>query len=385
LGLAATAALVAGGLALDAGKAPGGHLRSGPIHIAQGPLQPTAPYVRGSSFYRPGSASASLGDRVQAPLIGSLAPVAVRSASSRLLAYNSWTDLRALDPDLSLSKQGVAPGDPVGTPSLRVFDEGNGRDRLLERGAYSPAWRPDGAIAYARGLTDAFRPGRPYLAQVVVRPSLQAPAEAWTSEPGRYVVYGWAGSRLLVYRLGDNEQIETLVLDGPGRVRVLAEGSLVAVSPNGEQVFTLDSDNRHVRVLRIADGSEVAALDPAASDPSLEWVAYSGSWVGEHVVTSAAPGLAVFRVSGGSISVEQVLTVDRSALPAGVQEPTFTDDSTSDVVATADLPPQNGLPAETVFLECDRTTRSCLRGDPAPARDWLRLAENPSRPEKGKR
>jgi hypothetical protein len=380
-GLITTTALILLGLSLDAGKAPGGHLRSGPIRLAQGLGAPPEPYVRGASLYRQGRARATLDAAVQAPLIGSLAPVAVRSGEGRFLAYNTWADVRTLDPDLSLSKQGIAPGEPVGTPSVRVYDETLGRDFVLERGAYSPAWRGDGAIAYARGLSDAFRPGRPYLTPVVVRASLRAPSVAWTEVPAHYIVYGWAGARLLVYRVGDDEQIETLVLDGPGRLRLLSEGSIVAVSQDGERVFVLGPDNRHVRVLRIADGSEVAALDPAFADPSLDWIAYSGSWVGERVVASASPGLVVFRVAGSSITVEQVLTFDHNALPSGAQEPSFTDASATDVVATADLPPQSGRPAQTVFLECDRVTRACLRGEPVPARDWLRLVRNPSRPD----
>ena len=218
LGLATTALLVLAGLAIDTSKAPGSHVRSGPIRLAQGLGTPPESYVRGALLYRQARKQATLGAAVQAPLVGPLAPVAVRSGEGRFLAYNTWTDLRTLDPDVSLSKQGISAGEPVGTPWVRVYDETLGRDVLLERGAYSPAWRGDGAIAYARGLIDAFRPGRPYLTQVVVRASLQAPSVAWTDVPARYIVYGWAGARLLVYRVGDDEQIETLVLDGPGRL-----------------------------------------------------------------------------------------------------------------------------------------------------------------------
>ena len=382
VGLAATVTLIGAGLALDPGSAPSGRPRSGPMRLVRGAGRPPGSYVRGSSLYRPGQPPAMLRDRVRAPLVGPLAPVAVRSADGRLLAYNTWAEPRALDTGLSLSRQGVGPGEPVGTPSLRVYDESTGRDFLLERGSYSAAWRRDGAVAYVRGLSPAFKPGQRYLSEVVVRPSLQAAGAVWSAVPAHYVVYGWAGEHLIVYRVGEDEEIDTLALDGPGRVRLLAAGSVVALSPDGERVFVLGPDNLQVRVLRVADGGEVASLDPADADPSIQWVAYSGSWVGDHVVAPASAGLVVFRV-GAAISVEQVLTLDQNALPAGVQEPVFADESASVVVATADLPPRSGAPAETAFLECDRLTRSCLRGDPAPARDWLRLVRDPSRPAGG--
>src|SRR5207237_3602019 len=136
----------------------------------------------------------------------------------------------------------------------------------------------------------------PYLSEVVVRSSPRAAGVVWSAVPAHYVVYGWAGGHLIVYRVGEDEEIDTLALDGPGRARLLAAGSVVAVSPDGGRVFVLGPDNRHVRVLRVGDGGEVASLDPADADPSIQWVAYSGSWVGDHVVAPAIAGLVVFRV-----------------------------------------------------------------------------------------
>jgi hypothetical protein len=369
IGLAATAALVTLAIALSATPAPAHRLRSGPMRIVRGGAAPSE-YVRGSTFVHAGKGR-QLAAPVQAPLVGPLAPVAVRSADSRLLAYNTWSEPRPLDTDTSLSRQGVQPGEPVGTPSVRVYDERDGRDSLVERGTYSPAWRADGALAYARGVVAAFRPGEPYLTDVVVRASVSATPVKWSVEPARYVVDGWAGDRLIVYRVGEDEEIDTLVLDGPGRVRLLNQGSVIAISPDGNRVFALGPDNRGVRVLRVSDGGEVAGLDAAATASSYDWLSYAGSWVGDHVVAPASPGLAVFQVGDSDISLEQVLGVDRSILPTGLQEPVLDPDA-AHVTATADLPPQGDRPAETFFVNCDRTTRTCLRGDPAPAREWLR-------------
>lgn len=385
LGVLATLGLLFAGLALDASRAPGGHLRSGPVRIAKGVERPKHAYVQGASLFSPGKAKKDLAARVQAPLVGPLAPVAVPSPDGQIVAYNSWAETRPLDPGLSLSKQGVQPGEPVGTPSVRLYDEATGRDSLVERGSYSPAWRSDGALAYARALSPAFRPGEPYQTEVVVRGATGKHEVTWTTTPARYVVYGWAGEHLVVYRLGDDEQVETLVLDGPGRVRSLGAGSIIAVSPAGNEVLALGPDNATVRLLRIADGAELASLDREAAAASYDWLAYSGSWVGDTVVASGSPGFVVFRVAGNGISVDQVLKLDPAVVPAGVQEPTFDDARGDTVTATAEVPPTAGQPAQAMFVDCDRTTLACVRGEPVPARDWLRLVRDPSRPNGGLR
>jgi hypothetical protein len=142
-------------------------------------------------------------------------------------------------------------------------------------------------------------------------------------------------------------------------------------------------DQRHVRVLRIADGSETAVLDLSQTNPPLEWVAYSGAWSGDHVVAPVSAGLAVFDVTADGIALEQVLSLDRDAYPAGVQEPRFADAEGNEILATVDLPPRGAEPAQTFFLDCDRLARTCERGDVAPAPEWLRRVANPSRPLEG--
>jgi hypothetical protein len=101
-------------------------------------------------------------------------------------------------------------------------------------------------------------------------------------------------------------------------------------------------------------------------------VAYSGSWVGDHLVAPASAGLVVFRVGANSLELEQVLSLDRAQFPLGVQEPRFTDAAATEIAATADVPPQNGRPGVSFFLQCDRIARTCERGEAAPAKDWLR-------------
>jgi hypothetical protein len=390
-GLAALAAcgiLVAVGVAANALTASGGSPPSGPARIA-GPMRgfPGA-YVRGSGLFRAaGSGRAALAGNVSSPLAGSLAPVAAASPDGKFVVYDVWRPGRAVDRMRSLGDQGIRSGDVVGTPSLWLHDTVGGRDRLLENGAYSGSWRADGALAYVRGAEAGMEAAGTYLGDVVVRGSVDGPAQVWTTDRARYVVAGWAGSRLVAYRIGAGEQIETLVLDGPGKVRVLAGGTVVAISPDGGRVLVVDDES--LRVVDVASGAETARLgladarDPATGQP-LGVPSYSGSWKGDRVVAAVGQGLAVFAVAGGRISVDQVLELDPAQFPVGVQEPQFTDDAANQIVAVAEIPPAGTAAATNFLLSCDRAAAACERGDPAPATDWVRLVRDGSRtPGKG--
>ena len=382
--IAAVAALGFAAVGINALSASGGRPATGPLRVARTAAQPRGAYVRANGVFGLGSrARGELGAPISGALMGPLSPVAVRSPDGRYLAYNSWFEPRPLDNEQSLSKQGIRPGDVLGTPSLRLYDSRTGADSMLEHGAYSLAWRDDGTIAFVQGVSPSLTAGGQYLGQVFVRQALHGPATQWTTQAARYVVYGWAGTSLVVYRIGTAEQLELLALDGPGRVRSLGLGSVVALSPDGAQAFVVARDQRHVRVVRIGDGSETANLDLSQTNPPLEWAAYSGAWSRDRVVAPVSAGLAVFDVTADAIALDQVLTLDRDDYPAGVQEPRFADAQENEIVATVDLPPRGTEPAQTFFLDCDRVARTCERGAAAPAREWLRRVANPSRPLEG--
>jgi hypothetical protein len=315
-------------------------------------------------------------------MIGPLSPVAVRSSDGRSVAYNTWRELKTVDNDQSFSQQAIADGTALGTPSLRVHDD-TGKDFLVARGAYSAAWRHDGAIAFVKGSDPDFRAGRSYTGQVVVRSDIHGRDAAWTSDPAHYVVYAWAGDRLLFYRVGLGEKLELLVADGPGRIRPLADGSAIAISPDATRVAVLSQDGTSVRVLDIATGSELAWLDVTTAKPPVAWLAYSGSWVGDHIVAPASPGLAVLHVGSSALELEQVLSLDHSQFPVGVQGPRFVDVAGNEIAASADIPPAKSGEGVSFLLQCDRIARTCARGEPAPAREWLRLVDDTSLAEGG--
>jgi hypothetical protein len=375
------AAIAGVAIAFQVLTASGAAPRNGLLRMTGALDRPPGAYVRGSTLVR-GTARAKLGAPVAGPLMGALAPVAVASAGARYVAYSTWARTRELDSERSFSKQGIRSGDALGTPSVRVFDQALSRDVAAMAGAYSAAWRSDGSLAYVRGVRHEFEAAEPYLGHVVVRSGIHGRDVVWSTKPGRYVVYGWAGARLLAYRIGEGEDLDLLVFESPGRSRALSPGSLMALSPDGEQVLVLAPDHRQVRLLEVASGAEVAALDLSATDLPVEWAGYGGSWVGDRVVAPASAGLIVFRLGAHRIEVEQVLGVDRDVFPAGLQEPGFRDDSSMTVTAVAELPPRGGATATAVFVSCDRISRACERGEPAPATEWPRLVFNPSRPER---
>jgi hypothetical protein len=371
----AAALLVAVALSiLSAFSAHGAAPRTGPLTVHAGLKNPPGPFVRGNGLFSGKGGRSQLAAAVSGAMIGPLSPVAVLSPDGRFVAYNTWQGQKPVDANQSFSSQGIGDGDVLGTPSLRVHDD-SGKDTVLEQGAYSAAWRQDGAIAFVKGADRDFRAGRSYDGQVVVRPGIHGRDAVWTKEPAHYVVYAWAGSRLLFYRVGLGEKLELLVADAPGSVRSLADGSAIALSPDATQVAVLSQDATNVRVLDVATGGELAWLDVTTATPALAWLGYSGSWVGDHIVAPGSTGLAVLHVGYRSLELEQALSLDRAQFPVGVQEPEFTDADGNEIAVTADIPPANGDTAVSFLLVCDRVVRSCERGESAPAKEWLRLVD----------
>jgi hypothetical protein len=236
-------------------------------------------------------------------------------------------------------------------------------------------------LAYFKGAERDYRAGVSYVGDVVVRPSVEGAPEVWSSERGRYIVVGWAGTRLVAYVEHEGEALDVVVFDGPGRMRVLAANSaLVAISPNGRQAFVEQGPTQGrptVRVLELATGHEVAALDLTQVDAAVGSVGYAGDWRADLVVASSASGLAVFRVASGKISLQKSLKVAASS----VTEPRFVDSSGLRVKAWT-----SGRRGG-VLLECDFAVGACDRTMPLPeARGvhgfpaWRRPLYNPSRP-----
>jgi hypothetical protein len=315
-----------------------------------------------------------------APLAGWLTPAGVPSPDGRSLAYNAWKELRRDDPALSWADQGIEQGDALATPSIRLFDEATGDDSVLEEGAFSLAWRADGAIGYFKGAERDYRAGVSYVGDVFVRASWDAEPVKWSAQRARYIVVGWAGRTLVGYREREGEALDVVAFDEPGRMRILAPSAgLVAISPDGDRALVEQgpAEGRpNVRMLDIASGAVVARLDLTRVDQAVGVVGYAGDWVGDRIVASSASGLALFRVGPNAIRLEQAIRVQGP----GLSEPRFAT-AAGHVIAWASG--QRG----GILVDCERTSARCDRFKPLPDAQgvhgfpvWRRNLYNPSRP-----
>jgi hypothetical protein len=323
------------------------------------------------------------GDEVIAPLTGALTPVATASTDGAFVVYSSWRQLGQIKPDARA--QGLVTGQPVGMPSVRLFDVRAGKDVLLANSAASPAVSTTGAIAYFTGDSPTVRENVDYTGRVVVADSRDARPRVWTSKPARYFPYAWAGSALLVYRgIQDSEGTDLYAYTGPDEAHLLAPDAFaVAVSPDASKVLATVGV-RTLEVIRIADGAveDTLSLDAAepGSPPIPGALMYGGSWSGDRIVANSDRGLVVLNVRGG-LHIESLF--ETPSLPHGINEPLLTGET--HVQGWADLanpqPAGNiGEPAyDNALVDCDLATGSCAVGKPDPARKWTRWITNPSR------
>jgi hypothetical protein len=283
------------------------------------------------------------------------------------------------------------------TPTLRLYNLTSGSDRVVQRRAASFAWRPDGALAYARAAPSGWlHPGGP-LGHVFVRPSLSQPAVRWTSERARYTVVAWAGQTLLVGAIaGGSAKPErgegVYALSGPQQARKLPIGGVVAIDPFGELVFGPMTHDRlsegalTFRVVRVRDGKVLAELDlPPSAAPRSTYDGPSstgGSWVGSYIVAAFASAgtelrdaLVVLRYDGTLRPVHVFKLEPDSAAESGFasapnafHSPRFLDEEASEVVAWAEITERDGRDVflASVFLHCDRKEKRCRRTDALP-------------------
>jgi hypothetical protein len=321
------------------------------------------------------------GDEVIAPLTGSLTPVATESSDGSFVVYSSWRQLARIEPDERA--QGLVSGQPVGIPSIRLFDLRSGKDALLANGAASPAVSTSGVIAYLAGESQTVRQNVDYLGRIVVADSRDSKPRVWTSMPARYLPYAWAGNALLVHRgVPGAEGADLYAYTGPDDAHLLAADAFaIAVSPDGARVLA-SVGIRTLEVIRIADAAieDTLSLETGAENGP-HALMYGGSWDGDRIVANSDRGLVVLNTRGG-LHVESVFATP--GFPHGIKEPVLVGETHvqgwADVGKPQATPAGLGEPAyDNAVVDCELTTESCVVDQPNPARKWARWVTSPSR------
>ena len=354
--------------------ASGNTARSGRVHVVRGTVPPAGLEVRADRLVRPGRRTQTLGAPASGGLVGTALPVAALSPDGTALAYETFAWKRPIDWSKSFADLGIETGDPLAVPAIRLRDLATGRETSLGEGSASIAWRADGTLAYVVGEPPRYRANLPFLATVVVRTPAGA-TTTWTPQPERYEVAGWARRTLIVEQHFPGAAPDLLAFDGPDDSRTLARDmSFIGVSPEGDRVLVVDTgDNPHarVRLIRVADGVEIASMpvadirDPVTQDP-VAWIVGYGDWRGDAVVVASETGLVVLRVRD-DVAVEQVLHLDVATRPnSSLVEPRFADDRT--ITAWGGFPIERSH-VQAVQYACDRYSLSCTRSAPVSPRE----------------
>jgi hypothetical protein len=364
----------------------------GAADVAQLAAESEQSSLRGSEIKRSGQSRGGHirigdGDEVIAALTGSLTPVGVASSDGSTVVYSSWRQIsnpKPSDPKHGVVGQGIKVGEPVGIPSVRIYDQDTGEDKLIEMGAYSPALSLDGQLAFVRGDANTVRQNMDYVGKIVVGTADNKPFKAWTNNSAEYYTYAWAGATLLAYKaIPDSEAADLYAFTGPGQARLLAPDAFaIAISPDGSRVL-VSVGRRMVEVVRVEDGAIEASMPLDGAPESLTTphaLMFAGSWYGDRVVANSDVGLVVLDVGDG-IHIESVLATPE--FPTGITEPTLLDDS--HLIGWANIGVQPGPGAkdepdyDNALVECDLAAASCNVGTASSGRTWTRWLTNPSR------
>lgn len=301
-------------------------------------------------------------------------PLGVPSPSGDLIAYNAWEKYHELDPAEPPSAQGVEPGDPIARPSIRLLNTDTHEDTLLEDGAFSIAWNPDGRLAYFKGLEPDVQLNEEYEGHIVVRDDVSTPPVPWTVEPATYSVAAWATEGLIAYADHEGGSHDLLLLRGPGDTSTLSPNSeFIALSPDGTRAlvdFEQPNGTSIARMIDLESGEVISEVDlsqqsdPETSEP-FSYLGYSGSWAGNFAVVPSSPGLLIFDTSQDALTLHGILRFgDR--FPFGVTEPQFVDGSEDRVIAAAPVPGEGGEARGILhtYLDCDLISFECVVGRP---------------------
>jgi hypothetical protein len=329
---------------------------STPVPVVGGSAVPATGYVLGSELH---------------DATGTVYPLSVPAGAASFLA----------------DAQGSPSGQVVyvaGTEnqSLRLFDPATGVDSEIDASGTLPAWRHDGALAYVR-----YVPGTgASQATIVVRRSATGAPVTWATGSG-YEPLAWAGDSLIVAQQDTAPAPRLLAFTGPGVMREIGSGALVAISPDGTQLLIADGasldgipSSPHLRLVDLASGATVATLDLSKVAPDGINVGTivpggSGAWENGRIVFPAPAGVVVLAVTSDGLALAKIATFtgDRGLRGAEYHEARFIDPSGNRVIVKAIVLPPSGTGGQMLpsALICDLAADTCTRGA---------VADNPDQP-----
>ncbi|MBI3967674.1 MAG: hypothetical protein HY329_18710 [Chloroflexi bacterium] len=328
----------------------------------------------------------------------------VISPDQQFLLYEDYRD-----EDVAEISRRRAAGEVVAfTPVLRLANTATGERTLLEDSACEPVWSGDGRVAYLKPEPALIRGSGDVSGRLFVRNALDQPPIAWTQQPEVYQLLRWAQHRLIGYRVREisptNRSAELVVLDGPDRIRVLAEGATLGpISPDGSRAiitrrFRVDANSPEritAQLVRLKDGHVLSSLELGSLFPGEAFGGLWGEvWRGDDVaVTGSASGLDGFlgkhrrahlfwlRTSGDRLELRGIFRVMQTKGGYGFYEHLRSLSFLSEHGLHIALEHTDG-PARW-YVACDLATRQCLRrlatktSYPQPN---LWFPSNPSRP-----
>jgi hypothetical protein len=325
-----------------------------------------APYIVGDELFGIGTASVVLAR----PVADQYWDTAVLSSDGSTLVYESAVSGR---------RQQEAGS------AFRWRDLATASDQELEPETYAPVSSADGRLAYGRTVphSGGGDVGAVFPSRIEVRSSLHSPPAIWTADAAAYLPVAWAGTELLVERVGDNASKTLWAYTGPEEARSLGAGWLIAVSPDGTRAL-IGEGSRYgggspasgLRIVDVTTGATVVALDLAASTPGqMPWQSAAptgpGDWRGDTIIMPAPLGVVRLRLRGSDLSLASLdkLQITQSLAGAEFHEARFAANGDQTALILANVIPAGGGQTMPAALSCDLAQRICdLSGSETGAR-----------------
>jgi hypothetical protein len=315
---------------------------------------------------------------IGSPLSAGTSPIAMSTPDGSGLVFSVWT-LYEAPPSVGTDPPESEPvGKLIARPSIKVLDLQSGATTTLADGAVSFAVSDSGEIAYVKGEIPDYYGSVPYVGTIELANMGGGSTRTIVSSPGAYRVAGWAGSDLLYYVSGEDENLDLYrVREGDPPQLVAESAAIIAISPDGTRVILqrLGVPEGEILLLDVESGKELAHIDKLtdADGSPLGALVGFGDWQGDEVIAAMAgdhlPGLVYLSVVESDIKVVGTVSWSLEELPWGLGSARF-DEAADSVTAIGIIPPKDAGAPDAAYLTevitCYSFGRNCTLDIPAP-------------------